>query len=456
MNEVRKDEENLGEESSDVGGSVSAVGVPINASELAMGGGPKEAWFDAFVGEPAKIITDPVDGMPRPDDVGQDAPVAPPLSAETLVCLADDSMWVEVFGHHAPTEGFGGPLDLRRSRSKYDESGREREPLTFGPDVPREKRFGHDVALYVEPSTGERSWVVVQPRRFPCKHFSAFVSPVSDIDVGGRPAEPLFMFCDRFKTVGGAKMSLFDETITACTERDPPDAVSAAKIASRIEQKIAAGRSRTSLPIFKKVEDGRSVADWQKLAAATTGEVVEISTPREALDRMKQPSTVTSTLVLCTPKVAGTDPTRHVRRVALVSDSWQPPAALLEGQRYGSSEKWGVMGADEAILRIALESNPPFDDESDAALWPGYKNPVLPTAIIRSAKVCADYLSRGLQVDVVATNVEAEGAFFVAVVFSHLLDVPGLDALEYLQQRYGKEMATNLSFRVFLRNVNRK
>jgi len=442
------DRKALGEQSEKVGGGMTEVGIDLGAEPQGPPAGPKEVWHDTFVGEPAKIITDPVDGMPRPDDDGPMPPAPAPLSPETLVCLEDDSEWVEVWREEEDSlTNAIGAYGKKHLRSQFSVEGIEQVRQTFPPSTEISYRWGCPVVVSGSTIT------FVRPKRKRCQHLHAFVSPVTDVDVQGKPAEPIFMFCDRFRTVGGAKMSLFDETVTACTERSPADPSSLAKIKARIDSKIEAGKHRTSLPIFKKTDDGISIDDWAKRAASFPKSRDFIYTPRDVLARAGIPSTQQSSLAIVSPSSAGDDVSRRVAIVVLVEESWQPPVDLYEGRTYGPYEKWGVEGRDERVLRINLDE-PSFDDESDAATWPAYRQALLPIALMRNAKMCASALEFGKNVDVVATSSTAQAAFFAALVFAHLHRCKGLDALEKLEAAAGKELATSLAFRVFLRGVD--
>lgn len=442
------DRKALGEQSEKVGGGMTEVSIDLGAEPQGPPAGPKEVWHDAFVGEPAKIIEDPKDGMPRPDDTGP-LPQAPaPLSPETLVCLEDESEWVEVWREEA-SDLEGKPRMRPKSflRRQFGPDGVEHQRRVYPAGTKLEKRWGNSVVI----DGGET--VFVRAKRERCQYLCAFISPVSDVDVQGKPAEPIFLFCDKFRTVGGAKMSLFDETVTACTERFPYDATSVDKIKVRLDAKIAAGKNRTTLPIFKRVDEGVSVEDWRAKAATFSAGRVVVWTPAQAIQAAGMPSTVASSLAIVTPASAGDDRSRPVSLVVLVDEAWQPPAEVYEGTGYGNVERWGVDGRDERILRLNLDE-PTFDDEADAATWPAYRQSLLPIALMRNAAACAHALARGKNVDIVATSTTAQAAFFAALVHAHLLRCKGLDALERLQASMGCEVATSLAFRVFLRGVD--
>lgn len=439
----------LGEDSGKVGGGVTEVSIPLGVEPDGPRAGPKENWHDAFTGEAAAIINDPVDGMPRPDDTGPMPPAPAPLSPETLVCLEDESEWLEVWREDATRFLDGLPARKSRSflRSQYDEEGKELERRRYRGDAKIEKRWGNRVVV----DNGVD--VYVQPKRHRCEHLCAFISPVTDVDVQGKAAEPIFMFCDKFRTVGGAKMSLFDETVTACTERYPSDPVSLSKVKARIDAKIEAGRNRVSLPIFKQTNDGVPVSDWESRAASHIKRRKVFWTPPEVLKAAGLPSTMASSIAIVSPSAAGDDASRPVALVVLPDETWQPASEFYEGRPYGLTERWGVDGRDERLLRMNLDE-PTFEDEDDAATWPAYRNALLPISIMRNASTCAKYLAQGKNVDIVASTIDGQGAFFAAVVWAHLARMRGLDALEHLERAAGQELASALSFRVFLRNID--
>lgn len=209
--------------------------------------------FDAFGdGSHAPIITDPRDGLPRPAD--DFVAPAPKLSKSTLVCLEDESEWIEVFqedarGKNVLLEMIMTPSDqarelLRNRRSRYDENGIERNPRVFKPDQVS-KKFGISVVKSLKED------VVVAPKRPRCEHLVRQLTIATDIDAGGLEVRPMFTYCKAFKSVSGAFLSLMDQAVCACEMRKPRDLVTEKMIVSRIKRKIEEGEKREAVPAMK-------------------------------------------------------------------------------------------------------------------------------------------------------------------------------------------------------------
>ncbi len=541
----------LGEESNDPSGQLPDVAVALPQDGLEEVG-HDQGWFDAFPGQAAPIIDDPEDGLPRPDDAGSNEMIPlPPLSPESLVCLGDDSEYVEVLeGEFTQEEtallnsvrpramGWNGGFDpafaqdtfesacvpgnslgasaynepktpdfadlLRYQaplgysdlviRSRFDAStGQPTERRRFAPDhtlerfglrwglskcemqqkasdrnapyVPRGRQAtilvslnGQDTAVTgpvidAEDRTPPGLPVcLVRPKREVCKHFSALLSMSDNIVLNNKPAKPLAMYCDAYRTVGGAKLSVNETAIVSCSLRSPKDEVSDRLVQDRISLKVAQGKERTFLPMFKDSGQGPAV-DWAALEKAQfpKGDAIYFTIPGAL--RPGVPSDQPGGLFITTPGRDTYEPTaKDMRHIVLCDAAWQPPEEYFHRPVEGQERPWGTGGTGQTLLRVPIDA-PSYTSEDDAATWPSFRNPMLPTAMMRSAAACADALRQGASVCLVAASPRAQGALFASLVWANLKGISGLDALGDLEKRSQSELCTNLSHRVFLRNV---
>jgi hypothetical protein len=179
---------------------------------------------EAFPVETIPVAIDPVDGLPTPVDDATRLALAAPFTVDTVVCLEDDSAWVEVFTEElVDYEVRYGRVhrslrELLALRSRFDAEGAEHERLTVLPDVTG-VRWAHRITV-----RHIKSFVLVRPRRERCYHYKRQVFVNDDVP---NPADPghkiIFRNCGARRSVGGALMSLRDEGIYACDYRSPPD-----------------------------------------------------------------------------------------------------------------------------------------------------------------------------------------------------------------------------------------
>lgn len=192
---------------------------------------------EAFQPVTTVVVNSPVDGLPIPaNDLGTLA-VAHPFTRDTVVCIEDDRVWVELFISEIEARGwtekrgllgFGAvtfaPLgDTRRSvlaeaRSAFDGNGTPRDRHEFEREKV-ERAFGVD---FVRLSTG---YVVpVRMRRERCKHWKRQIMANDDVPNPEEFGHFLrFYNCLARRSVGGANMTLRDEAVYACDYRDPVD-----------------------------------------------------------------------------------------------------------------------------------------------------------------------------------------------------------------------------------------
>jgi hypothetical protein len=228
----------------------SADAAEVAAGAMA-GNAPEDSEFslrseidEAFPVETIPVAIDPVDGLPTPVDDATRLALAAPFTVDTVVCLEDDSEWVEVFKEELePFEsyehGFGRIPEVLRGRlacrAQFDAEGVERERSRFEPKNVS-VRWGHHVALAgdgslsiaddlrVEAKVTGIVFMLVRPKRVRCDYYKRQVFVNDDVpnpaDVGHKI---IFRNCGARRSVGGALMSLRDEGIYACDYRSPPD-----------------------------------------------------------------------------------------------------------------------------------------------------------------------------------------------------------------------------------------
>jgi hypothetical protein len=479
--------------------------------------GPHENVFDAFKDEAQPIGIDPDDGLMRPmDNIA--SPAALPLSEETMVCLADERLYVEVFddelsdedkkvilrvhpsfiGGKYPSFPYSGSkedqvewfkgassrgdvtsidkmgLDTGDTslgvsvvenlevsdevavarflissvgrelifRSAHDHLGKERARRSFDPDQVQ-RRWGGLWAL----DKHDRPVAFVRPVRPQCKHFRAQLSPASDVENEGKIVEPLDMYCDAFKSVGGARLSLMDESVTACFDRSPRDLITEEVILDRIRKKVKQGRERTMVPFLDRAPE----KNWQSEAMSHAKQMLVIQVPREFLKGV--PSDVATALILVSPSINS-----HVGRpssiITLCDDGWQPNDEFYVGTKRPlpmDDGPWGQPNSGQTLARLRIKETG-YTEEGDAALWPDYADPMLRLSIHRHAEACAKALSRGNNVSIVARSIRSQASFFAAMVWANLTGGSGLEALQFIESKVGEECATDLAFRVFLRS----
>ena len=187
--------------------------------------------FEAFKPVTEVMVTSPYDGMPIPASDRSDLAIAHPFTRETVVCVEDDTVYVELFEEELFERGWtttstsnvwkpslhAKPGHEIKSRSRFDSDGLPVARREFDPQTV-ETRFGRSFAVVGD----ER--VAVRMRRERCKHFLRQVMANDDQPNPKEPGHLLrFLNCSARKSVGGALMTLRDEAVYACDYRTPND-----------------------------------------------------------------------------------------------------------------------------------------------------------------------------------------------------------------------------------------
>ena len=198
---------------------------------------------EAFKPVTTVVVESPVDGLPIPaDEVGTIA-IAHPFTRDTVVCVEDDRVWVELFENELGARnwvekrgllGLGSATfsptgDDRRSilaeaRGCFDGSGKARERREFERDRV-EHAFGAD---FIRLPSG---YVIpVRMRRERCANWKRQIMANDDVPNPDEFGHFLrFYNCVARRSVGGANMTLRDEAVYACDYRDPVDMASTEK-----------------------------------------------------------------------------------------------------------------------------------------------------------------------------------------------------------------------------------
>lgn len=178
---------------------------------------------EAFPVTAINVAIDPADGLPTPMD-GLQLATSVPFDAKHLVCLEDDSEFVEMFEEEAERvewmsrlQELIGKKRIPAPRSAYDKYGEPHERRVFSPEVVV-KRWGYHVVLI------DDEWVLVRPKRERCMYYLRQVAPNDEQPDPTLPGHKIvFRRCTQLRSNGGAFLSLRDEGIYACDHRFPED-----------------------------------------------------------------------------------------------------------------------------------------------------------------------------------------------------------------------------------------
>lgn len=220
--------------------------------------------------DPMPVMIDPIDGLPHP--VTKDNHPAPPFTYDTVNCVEDDRVYVELFadelagkgwfpndpdvGTHlrdihyreeveyrdvpatddawetAPSairfvESYSGRAFTFLVRCRFDPDGRERRREQF---EPKEVESRHGMFVVIPEGEEQAVGVPVRPIRERCRNYKRMCMANDD-----QPDPTAFMHfivfrnCMARRSVGGAFLGLRDEAVYGCDHRDPPDTVTVNK-----------------------------------------------------------------------------------------------------------------------------------------------------------------------------------------------------------------------------------
>jgi hypothetical protein len=228
---------------------------------------------DAHVPETIVMIVSPIDGLPVPGNESDKAADAPSLSIEKMVCVEDDRQYVELFVEEMPGkvhafrkrlfEAFPDSRMVLGDRSKWDKQGQLRARLSFDPsrvlsffglslvelDAPEQAQAGF--------SAPGRPVLLVRPARERCRFYKRQVFGDGDFT-------KMYRNCTERRTLGGAFLSLDDQSVLACEYRSPSD--------PETTERVIDLRDRT---LMRRMAD----ADREKKAFAESGGETEFDVP---------------------------------------------------------------------------------------------------------------------------------------------------------------------------------
>lgn len=407
---------------------------------------PLQQLADAFPGKSMPIVLDSTDGLPRPVDVP--AAVIAPFSHETQVCIEDDREWVEVF-HGEPFFVATGDSIGRDSRvpgvfkrERFYENG---DPRNRRKVAKTKVHFRFGVAVAEGGVTGAH--FPVRPVRPRCIHYDEQM--MSDAEFGD--LIPMFRYCSAMRTVGGAKMGLFDQPVFSCSMRSPHDAESFARIQRANERKMEQGRNRVFLPMFQL----DAPTDWRAIAVQHT--------PFRATIDMG-PGIAGKVHILSPEYPEAFKDGYHPPVIVLADKHWQPEDPYYgERVRQSDGQRWGATSQRNAILRLKL-NDPGIVLESDAAMWPETTDMVTATRLFQFAQACGTRLKGGEEIPagdvaIVGGDPLGVGAFFAAVIlfYARLGEFQnGLDALDFVKSSLvldedKSKVVPSMTHRTFLR-----
>jgi hypothetical protein len=195
------------------------------------------------------------DGMPSEHAPVQETDI-PPLSRDTLICMADttDFVWRDHWGEilvHFGTEGVERSPDgtYRVNRSRAEEIVR----VNGLANTNLWKRIRLSTT-HVAPRS-DLDWVQVEPIRPACRHYLRQCTQFSE----DASRKSTYRLCALRRTTEGAMMALWDRGVWACDWRDPPHLESEAIWLERFDEKLMSeGKRRKMLNLFNVLGDGEA------------------------------------------------------------------------------------------------------------------------------------------------------------------------------------------------------
>jgi hypothetical protein len=251
-------------------------GVDPAGTELAPGerdGAPEECQFspmeeliEQFQLAPIPTMISPIDGL----ITAVDEPVnyAPAFTEDNVVCIADERQFVELFHEELLDRGWAyDPMSLEYVlEARHVRVGTAADGVGFY--VTARKAFGGDGVQHTRstfaPAEVKDMWghkfvgnddgaiVPVRPCREKCLHYKRQVFNNDEEPDPNAPGHRVyFPNCMMRRSVGGAFMSLKDQSIYACDYRDPPDQKTVAEHLDSFDRKRVVERpDKTFVPLF--------------------------------------------------------------------------------------------------------------------------------------------------------------------------------------------------------------
>ena len=420
-----RDDNLLGEQDTPEGARVGADGSEVvlrEADHEQVGHTTQDEFFDAFgEPEPSVIGINPADGLVDHVDT-KDARAVPPLSVDTLVCLEDTSSFVtlateDIDAYLLSRQSVSGPLQDLAYRTRLvtnlrsythwrlDAFGNP-DPTFPGKTYAPAEVEDNGVIHFVRE--GGRM-ILVRPVRMRCSHLERMLTISDELST---KVSPLHTYCKGFRSVGGAKMSLMDQAILACEVRQPPDDRSGKAIVERVEAKIAQGKEKKGLPMYKKALPQES---WESVAARVTdnhwpgefGSVPLANVARVATDRSRAREPASYVDVV--------SPTKVVEYLGRFVDERDPKSMTLVvvGTDWLPPEGFFPAVADYNVVRIDPKDFTADPHPDWCASWP--QNAAFPALDLNLRRLSAYVADRNLGGhDTVIVSSHADWALFFA------------------------------------------
>ena len=210
---------------------------------------------EAYAPETELLVPHAIDGLPYPERERDPLALAPSFTIDNVVCVEDDREYVELWKDEiedryacAPGVGVDVLLMLKRcARDRFDENGLERHRLPHGADGIA-RRWG----FWTVQGDKDGEYVPVRPVRERCDHYRC---QVMNNDEQSDPTQLghkiIFRNCAARKSVGGALMSLRDQSVYSCDYRSPPDERTAKEFEDKERARLHSRAHEQMIPFLK-------------------------------------------------------------------------------------------------------------------------------------------------------------------------------------------------------------
>jgi hypothetical protein len=202
------------------------------------------------------------DGMAGVQLPQGDVPVAPPLTTETLVCMADTSSFVIRNEWGEPLATFRPDEVKRAADGRWFVTGDRLRPLfevSGGVSATAADLWSRlDLPHRTSPATiQDQDRVEVQPKRPQCKHYARQMTDLQD----NSDVTMVERLCTVRRDASGTQFGLRDQQLFACELREPRDPESNVLLDLFDDGKVKIGRQRLEVEGFGLNEKLKKAAD---------------------------------------------------------------------------------------------------------------------------------------------------------------------------------------------------
>lgn len=409
----------------------------------ASGFSPMDRLLDSFgEGSDAPIVIDPEDGLPRPEEGPLRTSEILPLSPRNLVCLGDESEYVELFledlgmgedaSYRSAIVRSSRGVSIAKERanaspkpllpegydpySKYENDGALRPRRIFSPNKVQE-RWGVRVGVDEDGN----SLCFVKPRRERCKHLCVQLYPESGIDAGlGRVPLMHSPFCKAQVSMSGAFMDMSSAAMFACSLRSPPDPETEREILLWEEKKIQQGAERQDVPfILPSAGKGPPPPSWPEDTTILGSRMFCVTDPRHG-------SSHVGTINIQPPSGLSAEVLSKATELVIVGNDWPVNREMMRDMGLGENAGYHVVQLSSAYFLDEGSHTPEYLD-----MWPSQYDGLFEFSIKALPKYIADRLEGGPEAaHVIVTSADPEWVtFFLRHLAKHLsrntLIVPG-------------------------------